>query len=143
METKSPSIEAVSTLLSPLDCQIRKAGGPGFTCDVEAQRSANSFAVKYSFNTSEGRKSLITRNEFQVGMIDTSEVTHFVMYDGDAREYFLVTPREAGKRGRVLTLATLGKTFEEMKADVQSRWPKRIVWKFTRPEVALAELEGC
>ncbi|WP_196160897.1 hypothetical protein [Reinekea sp. G2M2-21] len=115
--------------------QIAEAGGEGFNVDVTISPISGSHQELYTFTTPEGRKSMLTRNEFQVGMIDDAE-THFVMYYGDTIQYRLVTPVDT-TNGKILKVHDLGYSFEDMQANVQELWPNRVVWKFTHPDTKI------
>lgn len=123
---------AAPLTMKPISQQISEAGGRGYNADVLVTPVSNSHQELYIFNTPEGVKSMLTRNEFQVGLIDDAE-NHLVMYYGDTNQYRLVTPVDT-KNGKILKVADLGYSFEEMQESVQKIWPNRCVWKFTNPD---------
>jgi hypothetical protein len=107
-------IAALPLRLVPLSNQIEEAGGEGFNCDVVVKPMKNSFSVLYTFWTKDGIKTLKTRNEFQVGMVEDVE-NHFVIFDADIGEYTLVTPRDIKKEPyRILLIKSLGNSFNEI-----------------------------
>jgi hypothetical protein len=131
-------ITAAPLMLKSLSQQIQDAGGEGFNCSVKVERIKNSFSEFYHFDTPSGPKTIKTLNRFTVGMIDDA-VNHFVEFDGDTKEYSLVTPHSFKKPPyKLLKIKDIGSTFEDMFNHLKAIWPDRVVWKLTEPSEALA-----
>jgi hypothetical protein len=126
-------IEAVPLLLKTISRQIKDAGGEGFNVSVKVEPVKGSFSCVYRFDTSEGRKAIRTKNVFLVGIVYCTE-RHFVQFDADENEYVLVTPKEAtNKVSKRLLITPLGKSFDEMFAELKKLWPERAIWSLTKP----------
>ncbi len=123
-------IHAKPLLLSALDSQIRSLGGRGFNASVKCQPVQGSFSKLYTFDTAEGPKTLITRNECQVGYIDGL----FVMYWADQNEYVLVTVKRIPKPPYKLCLIHhLAHNFDDAVVALKAMWPNRTQWDLRNP----------
>lgn len=127
------TILAKPLLLVPLSTQITELGGQGYNSDVETTRVKGSFSSLYRFKTPEGERTLLTRNEFQVGFVNNQ----FIMYHGDLGEFTLVTRNTFSKFPfKLLHVQTLGFSFDDMKKQLSIIFPKQIVWNLTDPATA-------
>ncbi|WP_196160889.1 hypothetical protein [Reinekea sp. G2M2-21] len=136
----NPVIEAAPLLLKALSTQIKEAGGRGYNSDVIDVAIDRSFSVLHTFDTPEGKKTIKTRNEFQVGLIDADQ-NYFVIYNADRNDYRLVTVHEPANAPKVIRDVHLGYSFEVMMQNVQARWPNRVVWRLTDPNT-IAQYSG-
>lgn len=127
---------AFPLILMSLDSQIRYRGGKGFNCDVIAQPIEGSFSVKYEFDTPNGRTSLTTLNQFQLGILHTEEGDVHVMFCADKEEFFKVTTKPAIRLigQKLLFITPIAKTFDET-IKVLKRWyPRHTNWNLKNPE---------
>jgi len=133
MQVTSNIIQAKRLLMAPLSSQIKAAGGEGFNCDVKCTPVKDSFASMYTFETENGKRTLLTHNETHVGLID-DEVNHHVMFNADNGEYTSVTVNEiVVEPYRELKVKSLGYSFNDMFKSLKNMWPKRQVWNLTVP----------
>lgn len=121
---------AVPLYMKSIDTQIRELGGKGFNVNVTSQRVAGSFSRIYSFETDDGVKSLLTRNEFQVGVIDGC----FIICEADNSRYMRVERKRITKPPYMLHLsAPLGYSFDAMREKLQEIYPTRQHWDLKNP----------
>ncbi|MFT7007082.1 MAG: hypothetical protein ACJAXJ_001595 [Colwellia sp.] len=134
-------INASPLLLKPLSSQIKALGGTSLAW-AKATPIEQSFSVLYHFTTDKGEKTLLTPNEFQLGLID-DVVNHHAYYLGDTGEYVLRTVNEVTKPKpeRILLTQHLGFCFEEAKKTLQEMFPLRIVFRLDDPIAALNQIQ--
>ena len=105
--------------LSPVDTQIKTHGGRGYNCDVETTDIKGSFQTIYTFDTDDGKKSLITPNYYHVAThMDGDGDQWVITYNGDVRlfEMTYVKFSTGGRLRRLARTKTLGgpKTLAEL-----------------------------
>lgn len=137
MKHLSEVITAESLMKKPLDTQIVNAGGEGFNNTVLVERSSDSFSACYTFMAGEVQKTLITLNEYMVGVINDDK-KHYVQYSADYGVYELMTLEGFDPNDeKVFSSKVIGKTFEEAKETLCDIFPNRIVWNLSDPRIAL------
>lgn len=131
--------QALPLALVPLSTQISNLGGEGFNCRVTVTPVLGSYSTLYQFDTAEGKKTLQTQNEFQVGRISDSTGDYFVMYYPDKFEFTLMRVVEAPAMpgGKVLVQTWLGATFPAAMAALIARYPNRMDWNCITPPPTL------
>ncbi|NQZ51060.1 MAG: hypothetical protein HRT95_13085 [Moritella sp.] len=134
-QVSSHITQAIRLLMAPLSSQIKTAGGEGFNCDVKCTPVKGSFAAMYTFETENGKRTLLTHNETHVGLID-EEVYHHIMFNAQNGEYTSTTVNDIDVEPyRILKVKSLGFSFEDMHKSLKKMWPNRVVWKLTVPEL--------
>jgi hypothetical protein len=123
-------VHAKPLLLSALDSQIRGLGGRGFNASVQCQSVQDSFSKLYTFDSAEGTKTLITRNECQIGYIDGRHV----MYWADQNEFVLVTvKRTPNPPYKLCLIHHLAHNFDDAVMALKAMWPDRTQWDLRNP----------
>ncbi|MDI4654240.1 MULTISPECIES: hypothetical protein [Pseudoalteromonas] len=138
METIGKVIKGDSFRIAPLSSQIEAAGGV-LNNSTTAERIDGTFSYIYEFNTGSGRKQLITKNEYLVGVI-SEDVTHRAYYNGDTKTYLLYSFEKFDENDKpVYGTLVLGKSFKEMQQTLKARFPNRVVWNLCDPMLALVK----
>jgi hypothetical protein len=126
-------ILAKPLLLVPLSNQIMELGGRGYNSDCREEKIEGSFCQLVSFDTDVGEKTLLTRNDVQIGLIADSE-TYFVYYCGNNGEYTLRKKLVQTAFPKVrIEIKTLGYSLNECMTSLKNIWPKRLVWNIQNP----------
>ncbi|MGP5159699.1 hypothetical protein [Pseudoalteromonas prydzensis] len=137
MDTILEVIHGQSLLITTLTVQLVNAGGSGYNSTVQSDLMPNSFSVVHTFLTPDGFKQLITPNEYMVGIVN-EERTHYVYFVGESQSFELRTFNGFDDDSiKQFTVTQLGNTFDQMMAQLKTRWPNRIVWNMCDPKIAL------
>lgn len=140
METIGKVIIGKSFRVATLRAQIKAAGGV-LNNSTSAERIEGTFSYIYEFNTDSGRKKLVTKNEYLVGII-SEDVTHRVYYNGDTKTYLMYSFERFDNNDKpVYGTLVLGKSFKEMSQTLKAKFPNRAVWNLCDPMIALYKTE--
>ncbi|MEJ6534180.1 hypothetical protein [Pseudoalteromonas lipolytica] len=140
MEISSDLIKGDSFRVARLSVQIEAAGGVLNNSTV-AKCIEGTFSYIYEFNTDSGRKKLVTKNEYLVGII-SEDVTHRVYYNGETKTYLLYSFEKFDNNDKpVYGTRVLGKSYKEMRQALKSMFPNREEWNLCDPRIALNKNE--